>query len=82
MVGEHGAHLSGGQRQRLGLARALLADRRIVIFDEPTEHVDEAAADRLVADLLAASAGRTIILVTHQARVMAAVRPTVTLTLA
>ncbi len=81
MVGEHGARLSGGQRQRLGLARVLLADRRIVVFDEPTEHVDELTAGQLVTDLLAASAGRTVILITHQPSVMAAVHPTAELAL-
>ena len=52
MVGEHGSRLSGGQRQRLALARTLLADRPIAIFDEPTEHLDEATAAELAADLL------------------------------
>jgi thiol reductant ABC exporter CydC subunit len=66
MVGEHGARISGGQRQRLSLARALLADAPIVVFDEPTEHLDEATASALVADLLAATAGRTVVMITHR----------------
>ncbi len=65
-VGEHGARLSGGQRQRLALARVLLADFPVVILDEPAEHLDEATADALTADLLAATAGRTVLLITHR----------------
>jgi len=66
LVGEHGARLSGGQRQRLSLARALLADAPVVIFDEPTEHLDEATATALLGDLLAATAGRTVVMITHR----------------
>lgn len=65
-VGEHGARLSGGQRQRLALARALLADVRLLILDEPTEHLDEAAARAFVADLPAATQGRTLLVLTHR----------------
>ncbi len=65
-VGEHGARLSGGQRQRLALARVLLADFPVVIFDEPAEHLDEPTAAALTADLLAATAGRTVLLITHR----------------
>ncbi|HYO41860.1 MAG TPA: thiol reductant ABC exporter subunit CydC [Candidatus Limnocylindrales bacterium] len=65
-VGEHGARLSGGQRQRLALARALLADVRILILDEPTEHLDETAARAFVADLGAATDGRTLLVLTHR----------------
>jgi thiol reductant ABC exporter CydC subunit len=65
-VGEHGARLSGGQRQRLALARVLLAGFPVVIFDEPAEHLDEATAEELTRDLMAATAGRTRILITHR----------------
>jgi ATP-binding cassette, subfamily C, bacterial CydCD len=65
-VGEHGARLSGGQRQRLALARVLLADFPVVILDEPAEHLDEPTAAALTADLLAAVAGRTVLLITHR----------------
>ncbi|MFE0463035.1 thiol reductant ABC exporter subunit CydD, partial [Kitasatospora sp. NPDC058965] len=66
MVGEHGARLSGGQRQRLALARALLADFPLLILDEPAEHLDLATADALTADLLAATADRATLLITHR----------------
>jgi len=65
-VGEHGARLSGGQRQRLALARVLLAGFPVVILDEPAEHLDEPTAEALTADLLAATAGRTVLLITHR----------------
>ncbi|MFD3752081.1 thiol reductant ABC exporter subunit CydD [Streptomyces cyaneofuscatus] len=65
-VGEHGARLSGGQRQRLALARALLADFPVLVLDEPAEHLDLATADELTADLLAATEGRTTVLITHR----------------
>ncbi len=66
MVGEHGGRLSGGQRQRLALARVLLADRPIVVFDEPTEHLDDRAAAELLDELLTAAVGRSVLLVTHR----------------
>lgn len=71
LVGEHGAQVSGGQRQRLALARALLADAPVVVFDEPTEHVDEAMAAALTADLLDATASRTVVMITHRPELIA-----------
>ncbi|MEU6310330.1 thiol reductant ABC exporter subunit CydD [Streptomyces sp. NPDC047014] len=66
LVGEHGERISGGQRQRLALARALLADFPVLVLDEPAEHLDLATADALTADLLAATEGRTTVLITHR----------------
>ncbi|WP_336047587.1 thiol reductant ABC exporter subunit CydD [Streptomyces sp. CA2R101] len=66
MIGEHGARLSGGQRQRLALARALLANFPVLVLDEPAEHLDLPTADALTADLLAATEGRTTVLITHR----------------
>ncbi|MFF5719561.1 thiol reductant ABC exporter subunit CydD [Streptomyces buecherae] len=66
LVGEHGARLSGGQRQRLALARALLADFPVLVLDEPAEHLDLPTADALTRDLLAATEGRTTVLITHR----------------
>jgi ATP-binding cassette subfamily C protein CydC len=63
---ELGDGVSGGERQRLGLARALLADFPILILDEPTEHVERAAARAILDDLLAATAGRSTLLITHE----------------
>ncbi|MEV7344862.1 thiol reductant ABC exporter subunit CydD [Streptomyces sp. NPDC093544] len=66
LIGEHGARLSGGQRQRLALARARLADFPVLVLDEPAEHLDLPTADALTVDLLAATEGRTTLLITHR----------------
>ena len=66
MVGEHGARLSGGERQRLAFARLLLADRDVLVLDEPTEHLDEETGRALLHDLFAAAGHRTVVLLTHR----------------
>jgi ATP-binding cassette subfamily C protein CydC len=67
-VGEDGARVSGGERQRLALARALLADVRLLVVDELDAHLDDDTAEELIADLLAASraAGLGVLLITHR----------------
>jgi ABC-type multidrug transport system fused ATPase/permease subunit len=82
LVGEHGVQLSGGQRRRLALARALLADFDVLILDEPTEHLDDETAAALTHDLLSATRGRTVLLITHRRDGLADVDEVVTLGLA
>jgi ATP-binding cassette, subfamily C, bacterial CydCD len=72
-VGPRGGFLSGGERQRVAVARTVLARADAVLLDEPTAHLDRAAADALIADLDRALADRISVLVTHDASL---VRPT------
>jgi ABC-type multidrug transport system fused ATPase/permease subunit len=66
LVGEEGAQLSGGERQRVALARALLSSAPVLVLDEPTAHLDPETAEVLVRDVLAAAAGRSVLLITHR----------------
>ncbi|WP_040766122.1 thiol reductant ABC exporter subunit CydD [Tsukamurella sp. 1534] len=72
-VGTGGAGLSAGQRQRLALARTLALGRDVLLFDEPTAHLDPDHADRVLAELRArAGAGALVVIVGHDERVLAA----------
>ncbi len=70
-VGDGGALVSGGQAQRLALARALLANFPVIVFDEPTANVDPELAAQLMRDILSVAGGvtgddqRTVIVISH-----------------
>ena len=64
-IGEGGARLSAGEARRLVLARTLLRDPLVLVLDEPTENLDATTARRLLATLTQATAGRTVLLITH-----------------
>jgi ATP-binding cassette subfamily C protein CydCD len=69
-VGEAGAGLSTGQQRRVGLARAVLADRALLLLDEPTEGVDADTEAAIIAALPAITQGRTAVLVSHRPEVL------------
>ena len=70
-----GANLSGGQRQRLALARALLHDSPVYIFDEATSNIDPDSENDIMEQIILLSREKTVVLITHRlANVTAAQR--------
>ncbi|NLO17268.1 MAG: ATP-binding cassette domain-containing protein, partial [Arcobacter butzleri] len=66
MVGKMGIRLSGGQRQRLSIARMIIANPSVVIFDESTSALDVYTENRLFLDLKEFLAAKTVITIAHR----------------
>ncbi|WP_326766671.1 thiol reductant ABC exporter subunit CydD [Streptomyces sp. NBC_01591] len=79
LIGEDGAGLSAGQRQRLALARAFLADRPLLLLDEPTASLDGETEAGIVEAVRRLAVGRTVLLVVHRPALLAVADRVVTL---
>ena len=66
VIGDGGASLSGGERQRISIARAILKDAPIIIFDEATANVDPENEDRLQKAMESLTKGKTVIMIAHR----------------
>jgi ABC-type multidrug transport system fused ATPase/permease subunit len=64
-VGDEGVRLSSGQRQRVAIARALLREPRLLVFDEPTSHLDDSTAVQLMENLRELPGAPGLLLISH-----------------
>jgi ATP-binding cassette subfamily C protein CydC len=64
-LGEAGALISGGQAQRIALARVLVADRHMIVLDEPTAELNSELANHLMSDILEATRDRILVILSH-----------------
>ncbi|NOZ93319.1 MAG: ABC transporter ATP-binding protein [Acidobacteria bacterium] len=78
-IGEGGARVSGGEGQRIALARALLEPAPVVLLDEPSTYLDGESREALREALLALRTDRTVIVVTHDPRLLSLADRVVTL---
>jgi ATP-binding cassette, subfamily C, bacterial LapB len=72
-VGERGAFLSGGQRQSIAIARAILQNYPIVLFDEPTSAMDSSTETQFIKNIKEYLKGKTMVLVTHKTSLLSLV---------
>ena len=73
MVGQNGAMLSGGQKQKIALARALIHDKPIIIFDEATSNTDAYSEQQINRLLNTKLKERTVIVITHKKEILSKV---------
>ncbi len=66
LLGERGVTLSGGQKQRVSIARAIIREPRILVFDDPLSAVDTATEEAILRDLRKVMQGRTTVIISHR----------------
>ena len=75
VIGEGGATLSGGEKQRISIARAMLKDAPIIIFDEATANVDPENEDKLQQAMEALTRDKTILMIAHRLKTVREAEP-------
>jgi len=79
VIAERGQTLSAGERQRIAIARAILANPKVLVLDEPTSALDEESERAIAETLLQVAEGRTAILITHRASLARIAHQTITI---